>query len=158
MKLDDDIKEQLYDRLTSGIEKLEGGNADEFVSIVLNKVQTCKPSEMIRLISYTDRLAKTVEEEGVEEIRERMKTKAINAEKTLDLFLENPEEIVNLREIARRVKKNPGSISRIIPLLVENNILKKIKVGKTMHVYQLNKEDKVVNLIMDFYEKLKNLK
>jgi len=72
----------------------------------------------------------------------------------LDLFLENPEDLMNLREIARRVEKNPGSISPVMPILVERGLVKGTKVGKVMVVYQLNTESEVVNLLMDFWKKL----
>lgn len=77
--------------------------------------------------------------------------------KVLDLFLENPDRIMNLREIARMIGKNPGSISRILPKLIENEILKQIKVGKVSYVYTLNKENKKVILLLEFYNKLKEI-
>ena len=42
----------------------------------------------------------------------------------LDNFLDNPEEFVNLREIARSIDKNPGSVSRVIPRLVEEKYVR----------------------------------
>ena len=74
-----------------------------------------------------------------------------------DMFLENSDKLMNLREIARMVDKNPGSVSRVIPILVENELLEQIKVGKKMYVYRLHQKNDVVKLIMDFYEKLKKL-
>jgi len=73
----------------------------------------------------------------------------------LDMFLDNPEQFLNLRSIARKVNKNPGSISRVMPMLVMNSFLEQIKVGKTMYVYRLNKGNEIIQLIMEFYEKLK---
>ena len=75
----------------------------------------------------------------------------------LDLFLENTEQIMNLREVARRIDKNPGSISRVIPILVENKILEQVRVGENRYVYRLNLNNKVVELLIDFYVKLKKL-
>ena len=75
----------------------------------------------------------------------------------LDMFLNYPGELMNLREIARRIKKNPGSISRVMPILVENGFLDQIKVGKKMFIYKLKEENDVVKLIIEFNEKLKTI-
>lgn len=75
----------------------------------------------------------------------------------LDLFLDNPEKFMNLREIARRVDKNPGSISRVIPRLLEEEFLKKVEVGKVMYAYHLDREDDLVQLLIDFRKRLEKL-
>ncbi|RLI03808.1 hypothetical protein DRO38_02325 [Candidatus Bathyarchaeota archaeon] len=75
----------------------------------------------------------------------------------LDLFLENPGSLMNLREIARRVNKNPGSVSRVIPRLVKEGFLKQHKVGKVIYAYSLNTENELVKLLIDFHEKLLQL-
>ena len=75
----------------------------------------------------------------------------------LDLFLDNPEKYMNLREIARRVEKNPGSISRVIPRLLEEGFLMRVEVGKVMYAYHLNREDDLVQLLIDFRKQLENL-
>jgi len=76
----------------------------------------------------------------------------------LDLFVENPDTLFNLREIARRIDKNPGSVTRTIPTLVEMDIVTQDKVGKVTHVYSLNTENELVQILLEFYEKLKALK
>ena len=58
--------------------------------------------------------------------------------KTLDLFLQNPEEFMNLREIARRLDKNPGSVTQILPVLVEKNYITHTKIGTKIVAYKLN--------------------
>jgi len=75
----------------------------------------------------------------------------------LDMFLDNPDELTNLREIARRVDKNPGSISRVIPRLVEEGFLEQIQVGRVVVAYRLNTENELVRLLLDFREKLQKL-
>lgn len=75
----------------------------------------------------------------------------------LDLFLDNPEKYMNLREIARRVDKNPGSISRVIPRLLEEEFIIKVEVGKVMYAYHLNREDELVQLLIDFRKRLEKL-
>jgi hypothetical protein len=72
----------------------------------------------------------------------------------LDLFLDKPEEFINLREIARRVDKNPGSISRVIPRLVEERLLEQVQVGKTIYAYRLNSGNSLVQVLIDFRKKL----
>ena len=47
----------------------------------------------------------------------------------LDLFLQNPEEFMNLREIARRIDKNPASIMKVLPSLVNRNYIARTKIG-----------------------------
>jgi DNA-binding IclR family transcriptional regulator len=73
----------------------------------------------------------------------------------LDLFLGHPEEFMNLREIARRVGKNPGSIARIVPRLVERGYITKTRVGSKVVAYQLNRQSEKVKLLVDFDEQLK---
>ncbi|NHI94245.1 MAG: hypothetical protein EAX96_17265 [Candidatus Lokiarchaeota archaeon] len=75
----------------------------------------------------------------------------------LDMFLEHPREMMNLREVARRIDKNPGSISRVMPILVENKFLTQVKVGKKMYVFKLNEENEYIKLIIEFNEKLKEI-
>jgi len=64
--------------------------------------------------------------------------------KVLDLFLQNPEELMNLREIARRLDKNPGSITHVLPVLVERNYLTHTKIGTKIVAYQINKDNKTI--------------
>ena len=72
----------------------------------------------------------------------------------LDCFLENPEKLMNLREVARMVDKNPGSISRVMPRLLKEGFLEQHKVGKVTYAYCLNTENEVVKLLIDFRKKL----
>ena len=62
----------------------------------------------------------------------------------LDLFLQNPEELMNLREIARRLDKNPGSITQVLPVLVDRNYVNHTKIGTKIVAYQLNKDNKTI--------------
>ena len=75
----------------------------------------------------------------------------------LDLFVNNPDDLMNLREIARRVDKNPGSVSPIMPRLVERGMLTQTKIGKVSYAYQLNSNNEVVQLIFEFNNKLQEL-
>ena len=67
----------------------------------------------------------------------------------LDLMLDNPDELFNVREIARRTGRSPGAISRTIPLLLKRKLIKKYKVGKSMMVYGVNKENIVINKLIE---------
>jgi len=75
----------------------------------------------------------------------------------LDMFIENPDKIINLREISRLVNKNPGSVTRVISKLVKNGFLKQVKIGKVSYVYSLNIENEKVKLLIEFYKKLKEI-
>jgi Mn-dependent DtxR family transcriptional regulator len=75
--------------------------------------------------------------------------------KTLDLFLQNPQEFMNLREIARRLDKNPGSVSQILPVLVDKNYITHTKIGKKIIAYKLNNENKTIKKLQQL---LKNIK
>jgi len=75
--------------------------------------------------------------------------------KTLDLFLQNPQEFMNLREISRRLDKNPGSVSQILPVLVDKNYVTHTKIGKKIIAYKLNNENKTIKKLQQL---LKNIK
>ena len=75
----------------------------------------------------------------------------------LDLFLEKSLVQMNLREIARRVDKNPGSIHRILPRLVEQGLISQEKVGKVTSVYRLNSRSNLVELIEKFVDEMKSI-
>jgi len=72
----------------------------------------------------------------------------------LDLFLQNPEELMNLREIARRINKNPASVMKVLPIIVKRNYLTRTRIGAKVVAYKLNKENIIVRLLLEFLEKL----
>jgi DNA-binding transcriptional ArsR family regulator len=76
----------------------------------------------------------------------------------LDLFIENPEKYMNVREMARRINKNPGSVSRALPRLLEKELLEQIHIGKNMYAYHLNDDEELIHLLVEFHSKLQNLK
>jgi predicted transcriptional regulator len=73
----------------------------------------------------------------------------------LDSFLEFPCQWMNLREIARRVNKSPGSVSRVIGKLLERELVVNCKVGKVSVVYQLNRNNEKVEALMALRKTLK---
>jgi len=73
----------------------------------------------------------------------------------LDMLIENPDQWMNLREIARRVNKNPGSISPVMPTLLERGFITDCKVGKVSVVYRLNSTNKKVQALMALRNTLK---
>jgi DNA-binding MarR family transcriptional regulator len=73
----------------------------------------------------------------------------------LDLFLQNPEEYMNLREISRRINKKPGSVSRALPRLVDRNYVTATRIGAKIIAYKLNKEEKIIQHLLEFQEKLR---
>ncbi len=76
----------------------------------------------------------------------------------LDMFLENPNGLMNLREIARRVNKNPGSISPVMPNLIERKLLTGCKVGKVTIVYSLNTSNPSVKALLELKNRLRESK
>ena len=73
----------------------------------------------------------------------------------LDMMLGDPCQWMNLREIARRVGKNPGSISPVMPELVGRGLVEDCKVGKVSVVYRLRTDDPRVQALMRLKESLK---
>jgi hypothetical protein len=73
----------------------------------------------------------------------------------LDMFLDNPRQWMNLREVARRVDKNPGSVSPVMPSLVEKGLVESCKVGKVSVVYRLNHRSEKVQALMTLKNTLK---
>ena len=75
----------------------------------------------------------------------------------VDMFLEYPRQLMNLREVARRVSKNPGSISPVMPTLLKRGIVIGCKVGKVSVVYQLNYDNEKVKVLMAMRKRLKSV-
>ena len=73
--------------------------------------------------------------------------------KVLDLFLENPNDLMNLREIARRLNKNPGSITMVLPVLVDKNYLTRTNIGTKIVAYQLNQENQTIKNLQELLRK-----
>jgi hypothetical protein len=72
----------------------------------------------------------------------------------LDMLIDNPRQWMNLREIARRIDKNPGSVSPVMPELLERGLVTGCKVGKVSVVYQLNRGNPKVKALIDFKQSL----
>jgi len=72
----------------------------------------------------------------------------------LDLFLQNSEDFMNLREIARRIDKNPASVMKVLPSLVNRNYISRTKIGAKVVAYRLNKDNKKVKLLLELLQKL----
>lgn len=72
----------------------------------------------------------------------------------LDLFLQNSEDFMNLREIARRIDKNPASIMKVLPTLVSRNYIARTRIGAKVVAYRLNRENRKVRLLLEFLQKL----
>ena len=72
----------------------------------------------------------------------------------LDMLIDNPHQWMNLREIARRIEKNPGSVSPVMPELLERGLVTGCKVGKVTVVYQLNTSNPKVKALIEFKNSL----
>jgi DNA-binding IscR family transcriptional regulator len=74
----------------------------------------------------------------------------------LDLFLQNSEEFMNLREIARRIDKNPASVMKVLPNLVNKKYISRTRIGAKVVAYRLNKDNQKVKLLLEFLQKLED--
>ena len=74
----------------------------------------------------------------------------------LDVFLENPEELMNVREVARRINRNPGSVSRVLPRLLNKSYVTCTQIGAKIVAYKLNQGNTVVQLLLEFCEKIED--
>jgi len=72
----------------------------------------------------------------------------------LDMLIDDPNQWMNLREIARRIDKNPGSVSPVMPELLRRDLVMGCKVGKVSVVYQLNIGNPQVEALIDFKKSL----
>lgn len=72
----------------------------------------------------------------------------------LDMLIDNPRQWMNLREIARRIDKNPGSVSPVMPELLERGLVTGCKVGKVSVVYQLDRNNPKVKALIEFKKSL----
>ncbi len=75
----------------------------------------------------------------------------------LDILLEYPNQWMNLREIARRVGKNPGSVSPVMPTLLERSLVTDCKIGKVSVAYKLNTENEKAQALMSLRNALKKV-
>jgi len=61
---------------------------------------------------------------------------------------------MNLREVARRIEKNPASVMKVLPILVDRNYISLTRIGAKIVAYRLNKDNKIVKLLLEFLKKL----
>jgi len=84
--------------------------------------------------------------------------KGINIQ-ILETFLkpENRGKWLNVREIGRQSGVSAGTISRRINELVQNQLLIEEKPSKFTRIFKLNLENPYVPLLIDFFERIKNV-
>ncbi|OYT56208.1 MAG: hypothetical protein DRO23_06615 [Thermoprotei archaeon] len=75
----------------------------------------------------------------------------------LELFLNNKDSYFNINEIARRLRKNPGSIYRAIPELVRDGLIEEIRISESRSIYRLNLNNPIVQELLKFYEKIRQI-
>lgn len=74
----------------------------------------------------------------------------------LHCFLENPDQHMNLADLAKRVDKTPGGIYHVMPKLVDNHLIKEVPISRHRKVYKLNTENQITVNLLDFYRVIKN--
>ncbi len=72
----------------------------------------------------------------------------------LDMFLDHPNDLVNIRETSRRINKNPGSVSPVMPKLLERKLIKGIKIGTKITAFQLNMENETVKNLIELHSRM----
>ncbi len=60
---------------------------------------------------------------------------------------------MNLREIARRIGKNPASVMKVLPSLANRKYITRTRIGAKVVAYKLNKDNRIVKLLLEFLEK-----
>jgi DNA-binding MarR family transcriptional regulator len=74
----------------------------------------------------------------------------------LEYLITNKGEINYLSGIAKGTGLYHSSVARVLEPLLEKNIVIEKKIGKQMRSFTLNEEHKATQLLMNFYNNLKN--
>jgi len=74
----------------------------------------------------------------------------------LEYLITNKVEINYLSGIAKGTGLYHSSVARVLEPLLEKNIVIEKKIGKQMRSFTLNEEHKATQLLMNFYNSLKN--
>lgn len=75
----------------------------------------------------------------------------------LETLLKNQDKITYLSGLADETGLSHSSVSRVIEDLVEIGIVEEQPLGKQTNIFRLNKENKLTQLMIRFYEDLEAL-
>jgi len=77
--------------------------------------------------------------------------------KVLEYLLENRKRVFNQSTLARFLEVSPSTIARIIEPLIKEKILLYERFQQGMKILCLNEEDEKTKILIEFYEKMRNL-
>ncbi|MGQ9514996.1 MAG: hypothetical protein ACUVTL_08130 [Thermoproteota archaeon] len=77
--------------------------------------------------------------------------------RALELLLSNSSKVYSQAGLARDMRCSASTVSRIIKPLVELGFVKMDTVGDQMKILALNVENERTKLLLEFYNKFKNL-
>ena len=76
---------------------------------------------------------------------------------TLECLLKNRGKITYLSGIAEESGLSHSSVARVIESLLENDIVKEIKISKQTRTFALNEDNEITKLLIGFYKNVKNV-
>ena len=76
---------------------------------------------------------------------------------TLEYLLKNRGKITYLSGIAEESGLSHSSVARVIESLLENDIVKEIKISKQTRTFALNEDNEITKLLIGFYKNVKNV-
>ena len=77
--------------------------------------------------------------------------------KLLQYLLDHRGRIFNQSGLSHLLNISPSTIARVMAPLIDEGIISYEQVGGQMKIIALNDESEKTKMIMDFYEKIKNL-
>ena len=75
--------------------------------------------------------------------------------KVLEFFLENPDVLIYLTNIAQILDVSHTSVSRVISPLIGLGIIEETRLGGRIRVFKLNKKNSKAQILLNFYNSLK---
>ena len=75
--------------------------------------------------------------------------------KVLEFFLENPDVLIYLTNIAQILSVSHTSVSRVISPLLGQGIIEETRLGGRIRVFKLNKKNSKAQILLNFYNSLK---
>lgn len=75
----------------------------------------------------------------------------------LECLLKKRGEVTYLSGIAEETKLSHSSVSRVLEPLLKLGIVEEKRLGKQIRTFKLNEDNKIVKLLIDFYEELGGL-
>jgi len=78
--------------------------------------------------------------------------------KLIQYLLDHRGRVYNQAGLSRLLNLSPSTVARVITPLIEERIIKYEQIGGQMKIIALNEENEKVSIIIELYEKLKDMK